>query len=144
MQLKNDYISVAEAAEKLGITKQAVYGKIKTVWKEYTINSDGKMYIDKCVLESDLQNQKKKIFSNDIIEQLLNSKEEQISILKEQIEYLKSENQKLHQLLDQQQQLQGQLQQKLLLEESVGSDEPEEQEQKVKKGFFAKFKKNKE
>lgn len=136
---------MSEAAEKLGVTKQAVYGKIKTVWKEYTIKSDGKMYIDKCVFESDLQNQKK-IFSNDnIIEQLLNSKEEQISIFKEQIDYLKSENKKLHQLLDQQQQLQAQLQQKLLLEEkSVGSDEPEEQEQKVKKGFFAKFiKKNK-
>jgi len=91
-------VKPTEYANELGISRQAVYAKIKKgVLKSKTIN--GKIYIilDKefeTIPRIDVEMQKKEELSHHLVDvkELLNSKEETISVLKESISDLKQTN----------------------------------------------------
>lgn len=143
--MKNKYISVSEFAKAAGVSKQAVYSRLKSQdLNKFIKLENGKKLINTKALE--LFNKSSSQSSFNQVEQGLESTErEYIESLKKQIEELQRDKQELYRLLDQQQQLTAQANatiKKLQApkEEAaiIQPEQPEQQEQK-KQGFFARL-----
>ena len=140
--MKNKYISVSEFAKAAGVSKQAVYSRLKSQdLNKFIKLENGKKLINTKALE--LFNKSSSQSSFNQVEQSLESTErEYIESLKKQIEELQRDKQELYRLLDQQQQLTAQanatIKQLQALKEEAAIIQPEQQEQK-KQGFFARI-----
>ena len=140
--MKNKYISVSEFAKAAGVSKQAVYSRLKSQdLNKFIKLENGKRLINTKALE--LFNKSSSQSSFNQVEQDLESTErEYIESLKKQIEELQRDKQELYRLLDQQQQLTAQANATIKLlqapKEEASIIQQERQEQK-KQGFFARL-----
>ena len=140
--MKNKYISVSEFAKAAGVSKQAVYSRMKSQdLNKFIKLENGKKLINTKALE--LFNKSSSQSSFNQVEQGLESTErEYIESLKKQIEELQRDKQELYRLLDQQQQLTAQANATIKLlqapKEEASIIQQERQEQK-KQGFFARL-----
>lgn len=139
---KDKYISIADFAEQAGVSKQAVYSRLKSQdLNKFIKLENGKKLISTNALK--LFNKSSSQSSFNQVEQGLESTErEYIESLKKQIEELQRDKQELYRLLDQQQQLTAQanatIKQLQAPKEEAAIIQPEQQEQK-KQGFFARL-----
>ena len=141
---KDKYISIADFAKQAGVSKQAVYSRLKSQDLNKLVKlENGKKLINTKALE--LFNKSSSQSSFNQVEQGLESTErEYIESLKKQIEELQRDKQELYRLLDQQQQLTAQANatiKQLQLQapkEEASVIQQEKQEQK-KQGFFARL-----
>lgn len=141
---KDRYISIADFAKQAGVSKQAVYSRLKSQdLNKFIKLENGKKLINTKALE--LFNKSSSQSSFNQVEQGLESTErEYIESLKKQIEELQRDKQELYRLLDQQQQLTAQANatiKQLQLQapkEEASVIQQEKQEQK-KQGFFARL-----
>ena len=141
---KDKYISIADFAKQAGVSKQAVYSRLKSQdLNKFIKLENGKKLINTKALE--LFNKSSSQSSFNQVEQGLESTErEYIESLKKQIEELQRDKQELYRLLDQQQQLTAQANatiKQLQLQapkEEASVIQQEKQEQK-KQGFFARL-----
>ena len=142
---KDRYISIADFAKEAGVTKQAVYSRLKSRDLNKLVKlENGKKLINTKALEFFNKPSSQSSFNQ--VEQGLESTErEYIEFLKKQIEELQRDKQELYRLLDQQQQLTAQanatikqLQALQAPKEEASVIQQEKQEQK-KQGFFARL-----
>ena len=141
---KDRYISIADFAKEAGVSKQAVYSRMKSQdLNKFIKLENGKKLMNTKALE--LFNKSSSQSSFNQLEQGLESTErEYIESLKKQIEELQRDKQELYRLLDQQQQLTAQANatiKQLQLQapkEEASVIQQEKQEQK-KQGFFARL-----
>ena len=139
---KDKYISIADFAKQAGVSKQAVYSRLKSQdLNKFIKLENGKKLINTKALE--LFNKSSSQSSFNQVEQGLESTErEYIESLKKQIEELQRDKQELYRLLDQQQQLTAQanatIKQLQAPKEEASVIQQEKQEQK-KQGFFARL-----
>lgn len=138
---KDKYISIADFAKQAGVSKQAVYSRLKSQDLNKLVKlENGKKLINTKALE--LFNKSSSQSSFNQVEQGLESTErEYIESLKKQIEELQRDKQELYRLLDQQQQLTAQANATIKLQapkEEASIIQQEQQEQK-KQGFFARL-----
>ena len=136
--MKNKYISVSEFAKAAGVSKQAVYSRMKSQDLNKFIKLDnGKKLITTKALEFF-----NKSSFNQVEQDLESTEREYIESLKKQIEELQRDKQELYRLLDQQQQLTAQANATIKLlqapKEEAAFIQQEKQEQK-KQGFFARL-----
>ena len=139
---KDKYISIADFAKQAGVSKQAVYSRLKSQdLNKFIKLENGKKLINTKALE--LFNKSSSQSSSNQFEQGLESTErEYIESLKKQIEELQRDKQELYRLLDQQQQLTAQANATIKLlqapKEETSIIQQEKQERK-KPGFFARL-----
>ena len=142
---KDKYISIADFAKQAGVSKQAVYSRLKSQdLNKFIKLENGKKLINTKALE--LFNKSSSQSSSNQVEQGLESTErEYIESLKKQIEELQRDKQELYRLLDQQQQLTAQANATIKLlqvpkeEASVIQQEKQEKQEQKKQGFFARL-----
>lgn len=135
---KDRYISIADFAKEAGVSKQAVYSRLKSQdLNKFIKLENGKKLINTKALE--LFN---KSSFNQVEQDLESTEREYIESLKKQIEELQRDKQELYRLLDQQQQLTAQANATIKLlqapKEEASIIQQERQEQK-KPGFFARL-----
>ena len=145
---KDRYISIADFAKEAGVSKQAVYSRLKSQdLNKFIKLENGKKLINTKALELFNKSSSQSSFNQSFnqVEQGLESTErEYIESLKKQIEELQRDKQELYRLLDQQQQLTAQANatiKQLQLQapkEEASVIQQEKQEQK-KQGFFARL-----
>ena len=143
--MKNKYISVSEFAKAAGVSKQAVYSRLKSQdLNKFIKLENGKKLINIKALEFFNKSSSQSSFNQ--VEQGLESTErEYIESLKKQIEELQRDKQELYRLLDQQQQLTAQanatIKKLQAPKEEAAVIQPEQQEQQERKkpGFFARL-----
>ena len=135
---KDRYISIADFAKEAGVSKQAVYSRLKSQdLNKFIKLENGKKLINTKALE--LFNKSSSQSSFNQVEQGLESTErEYIESLKKQIEELQRDKQELYRLLDQQQQLTAQANATKQLQAPKEEASIIQQEQK-KQGFFARL-----
>ena len=135
---KDKYISIANFAKEAGVSKQAVYSRLKSQdLNKFIKLENGKKLINTKALE--LFNKSSSQSSFNQVEQGLESTErEYIESLKKQIEELQRDKQELYRLLDQQQQLTAQANATKQLQATKEEASIIQQEQK-KQGFFARL-----
>ena len=142
---KDRYISIADFAKEAGVSKQAVYSRLKTQdLNKFIKLENGKKLINTKALEFFNKSSSQSSFNQ--VEQGLESTErEYIESLKKQIEELQRDKQELYRLLDQQQQLTAQANATIKLlqspkeEASVIQQEKQEKQEQKKQGFFARL-----
>ena len=143
---KDRYISIADFAKEAGVSKQAVYSRLKSQdLNKFIKLENGKKLINTKALELFNKSSSQSSFNQSFnqVEQGLESTErEYIESLKKQIEELQRDKQELYRLLDQQQQLTAQanatIKQLQAPKEEASVIQQEKQEQK-KQGFFARL-----
>ena len=142
---KDRYISIANFAKEAGVSKQAVYSRLKSQdLNKFIKLENGKKLINTKALEFFNKSSSQSSFNQ--VEQGLESTErEYIESLKKQIEELQRDKQELYRLLDQQQQLTAQANATIKLlqatkeEASVIQQEKQEKQEQKKQGFFARL-----
>ena len=140
---KDKYISIADLAKQAGVSKQAVYSRLKSSQdlNKFIKLENGKKLINTKALE--LFNKSSSQSSFNQAEQGLESTErEYIEFLKKQIEELQRDKQELYRLLDQQQQLTAQANatiKKLQAPKEEASVIQQEKQEQKKQGFFARL-----
>ena len=142
---KDRYISIADFAKQAGVSKQAVYSRIKSQdLNKFIKLENGKKLINIKALE--LFNKSSGQSSFNQAEQGLESTErEYIESLKKQIEELQRDKQELYRLLDQQQQLTAQANATIKQlqapkeDTSIIQQEQQERQEQKKQGFFARL-----
>lgn len=143
--MKNKYISVSEFAKAAGVSKQAVYSRLKSQdLNKFIKLENGKKLINTKALEFFNKSSSQSSFNqfNQVEQGLESTEREYIESLKKQIEELQRDKQELYRLLDQQQQLTAQANATIKLlqapKEETSIIQQEKQEQK-KQGFFARL-----
>ena len=136
---KDKYISIADFAKQAGVSKQAVYSRLKSQdLNKFIKLENGKKLINTKALELFNKSSSQSSF-NQCVEQGLESTErEYIEFLKKQIEELQRDKQELYRLLDQQQQLTAQANATIKLQAPKEETSIIQQERK-KPGFFARL-----
>ena len=140
--MKNKYISVSEFAKAAGVSKQAVYSRLKSQdLNKFIKLENGKKLINTKALEFFNKSSSQSSF-NQVEQDLESTEREYIESLKKQIEELQRDKQELYRLLDQQQQLTAQANATIKLlqapKEETAFIQQEKQERK-KPGFFARL-----
>ena len=147
---KDRYISIADFAKEAGVSKQAVYSRLKTQdLNKFIKLENGKKLINTKALELFNKSSSQSSFNQSFnqVEQGLESTErEYIEFLKKQIEELQRDKQELYRLLDQQQQLTAQANATIKLlqapkEEAsiIQQEQQQERQEQKKQGFFARL-----
>ena len=142
---KDKYISIADFAKEAGVSKQAVYSRLKTQdLNKFIKLENGKKLINTKALEFFNKSSSQSSFNQ--VEQGLESTErEYIEFLKKQIEELQRDKQELYRLLDQQQQLTAQANATIKQlqapkeDTSIIQQEQQERQEQKKQGFFARL-----
>ena len=142
---KDRYISIADFAKQAGVSKQAVYSRLKSQdLNKFIKLENGKKLINTKALELFNKSSSQSSFNhfNQVEQDLESTEREYIEALKKQIEELQRDKQELYRLLDQQQQLTAQanatIKQLQAPKEEASIIQQEKQEQK-KQGFFARL-----
>ena len=142
---KDKYISIADFAKEAGVSKQAVYSRLKSQdLNKFIKLENGKKLINTKALELFNKSSSQSSFNqfNQVEQGLESTEREYIEFLKKQIEELQRDKQELYRLLDQQQQLTAQanatIKQLQAPKEEASIIQQEKQEQK-KQGFFARL-----
>lgn len=153
MNQDQEYISIAEFAERVGVSKQAVYQRLNKSLKAYVKDISGKKSIniraledlygkDSCSrLEQDIQGEFKGVEQDidqekevQLINKLIDTLQEELKSKDEQIKEKDLQIKELHNLLDQQQQLTALDRKKIVeLEDRLAnaSDQSDDQEEET-------------
>lgn len=132
---KDRYISIADFAKEAGVSKQAVYSRMKSQDLNKLVKlENGKKLINTKALE--LFN---KSSFNQVEQGLESTEREYIESLKKQIEELQRDKQELYRLLDQQQQLTAQANATIKLLQAPKEEASIIQQERKKPGFFARL-----
>lgn len=139
---KDKYISIADFAEQAGVSKQAVYSRLKSQdLNKFIKLENGKKLISTNALKLFNKSSSQSNF-NQVGQGIESTEREYIESLKKQIEELQKDKQELYRLLDQQQKLTAQanatIKQLQAPKEEAAIIQQEKQEQK-KQGFFARI-----
>lgn len=143
--MKNKYISVSEFAKAAGVSKQAVYSRLKSQdLNKFIKLENGKKLINTKALELFNKSSSQSSFNqfNQVEQGLESTEREYIESLKKQIEELQRDKQELYRLLDQQQQLTAQANatiKKLQAPKEEASIIQQERQEQKKQGFFARL-----
>lgn len=111
MNQEEEYIGIAEFAERAGCSKQAVYQRLNKSLKKYVKVEKGKKCINIKALEDLYSKEVEQVFQgkSQDVEQGLNKEiqgmEQLVDVLKEQLKVKDKQIDELHNLLNQQQQL---------------------------------------
>ena len=133
---KDKYISIADFAKQAGVSKQAVYSRMKSQDLNKLVKlENGKKLINTKALEFFNKSSSQ---SSQVEQGLESTEREYIESLKKQIEELQRDKQELYRLLDQQQQLTAQANATIKLLQSPKEEASVIQERK-KPGFFARL-----
>ena len=137
---KDRYISIANFAKEAGVSKQAVYSRLKSQdLNKFIKLENGKKLINTKALELFNKSSSQSSF-NQCVEQGLESAErEYIEFLKKQIEELQRDKQELYRLLDQQQQLTAQANATIKKLQAPKEETSIIQQERKKPGFFARL-----
>lgn len=142
---KDKYISIANFAKEAGVSKQAVYSRLKSQdLNKFIKLENGKKLINTKALELFNKSSSQSSFNqfNQVEQGIESTEREYIESLKKQIEELQRDKQELYRLLDQQQQLTAQanatIKKLQAPKEEAAVIQQEKQEQK-KQGFFARL-----
>ncbi len=95
-------LSVAEAAEALGVTRDAIHKRIRRGTVEYEKGEDGRfyVYVDTSTLELDQSADKSKDESKvEVLERLIEGQEDRIAFLEREMERRGDETARLHQIV---------------------------------------------
>ena len=143
---KDKYISIADFAKQAGVSKQAVYSRMKSQDLNKLVKlENGKKLINTKALEFFNKSSSQ---SSQVEQGLESTEREYIESLKKQIEELQRDKQELYRLLDQQQQLTAQanatikqLQLQAPKEEAsiIQQEQQQERQEQKKQGFFARL-----
>lgn len=146
---KDRYISIADFAKEAGVSKQAVYSRLKSQdLNKFIKLENGKKLINTKALELFNKSSGQSSFNNQVEQGLESTEREYIEALKKQIEELQRDKQELYRLLDQQQQLTAQanatikqLQLQAPKEEAsiIQQEQQQERQEPKKQGFFARL-----
>ena len=140
---KDRYISIADFAKEAGVSKQAVYSRLKTQdLNKFIKLENGKKLINTKALELFNKSSSQSSFNQSFnqVEQGLESTErEYIEFLKKQIEELQRDKQELYRLLDQQQQLTAQANATIKKLQAPKEEASIIQQEQKKQGFFARL-----
>ena len=136
---KDRYISIADFAKEAGVSKQAVYSRLKSQdLNKFIKLENGKKLINTKALEFFNKSSSQASFHQ--VEQGLESTErEYIESLKKQIEELQRDKQELYRLLDQQQQLTAQANATIKQLQAPKEEASIIQQERKKPGFFARL-----
>ena len=135
--MKNKYISVSEFAKAAGVSKQAVYSRLKSQdLNKFIKLENGKKLINTKALEFFNKSSSQ---SSQVEQGLESTEREYIESLKKQIEELQRDKQELYRLLDQQQQLTAQANATIKLLQSPKEEASVIQQERKKPGFFARL-----
>ena len=141
---KDKYISIADFAKQAGVSKQAVYSRLKSQdLNKFIKLENGKKLINTKALEFFNKSSSQSSF-NQVEQDLESTEREYIESLKKQIEELQRDKQELYRLLDQQQQLTAQAnatikQLQLQAPKEEASVIQQEKQERKKPGFFARL-----
>lgn len=139
MNQEEEYISIAEFAERAGCSKQAVYQRLNKSLKKYVKVEKGKKCINIKALEDLYSKEVEQVFQGKSqgVEQGLNKEiqvlNDVIQTLNEQLAVKDQQIAALHNLLDQQQHLAAMDRQKIAELEDKLAQEPEEDIEPVRK-----------
>lgn len=162
MNQDQEYISIADFAERAGVSKQAVYQRLNKSLKTYVKDVDGKksiniraledLYgIDACSrLEQDIQGEFKgveqgidQVKEDQLINKLVETLQEELKSKDEQIREKDLQIKELHNLLDQQQQLTAldrkkivELEDRLANASDQSADQEEETTEQIQKKWW--------
>ena len=140
---KDRYISIADFAKEAGVSKQAVYSRLKSQdLNKFIKLENGKKLINTKALELFNKSSSQSSFNQSFnqVEQGLESTErEYIESLKKQIEELQRDKQELYRLLDQQQQLTAQANATIKKLQAPKEEASIIQQEQKKQGFFARL-----
>ena len=142
---KDRYISIADFAKEAGVSKQAVYSRLKSQdLNKFIKLENGKKLINTKALELFNKSSSQSSFNqfNQVEQGLESTEREYIEFLKKQIEELQRDKQELYRLLDQQQQLTAQANatiKKLQAPKEEASIIQQEKQEQKKQGFFARL-----
>ena len=135
---KDRYISIANFAKEAGVSKQAVYSRLKSQdLNKFIKLENGKKLINIKALE--LFNKSSSQSSFKVEQDLESTEREYIEFLKKQIEELQRDKQELYRLLDQQQQLTAQANATIKLLQAPKEEASVIQQERKKPGFFARL-----
>jgi hypothetical protein len=133
----NDFLTIKQAADKMGVTPQYVYKELNNKFKPYLLIVKGKKCLNKSILEEYAKEVEQPLSNNSTtIEQqetLLNTLQTTIDMLTNQLTIKDNQIENLNKLFDQQQQLQLIYAPKKLKK----LDKPIEQQEK--KGMFQRI-----
>ena len=134
---KDRYISIADFAKEAGVSKQAVYSRLKSQdLNKFIKLENGKKLINTKALEFFNKSSSQ---SSQVEQGLESTEREYIESLKKQIEELQRDKQELYRLLDQQQQLTAQANATIKLLQSPKEEASVIQQERKKPGFFARL-----
>lgn len=134
---KDKYISIADFAKQAGVSKQAVYSRMKSQDLNKLVKlENGKKLINTKALEFFNKSSSQ---SSQVEQGLESTEREYIESLKKQIEELQRDKQELYRLLDQQQQLTAQANATIKLLQSPKEEASVIQQERKKPGFFARL-----
>lgn len=142
---KDRYISIADFAKEAGVSKQAVYSRLKSQdLNKFIKLENGKKLINTKALELFNKSSSQSSFNqfNQVEQGLESTEREYIESLKKQIEELQRDKQELYRLLDQQQQLTAQANATIKLLQSPKEEASiiqQEKQERKKPGFFARL-----
>lgn len=140
--MKNKYISVSEFAKAAGVSKQAVYSRLKSQdLNKFIKLENGKKLINTKALELFNKSSSQSSFNqfNQVEQGLESTEREYIESLKKQIEELQRDKQELYRLLDQQQQLTAQANATIKKLQAPKEEASIIQQEQKKQGFFARL-----
>ena len=143
MSQDKSYISIAEFAERAGVSKQAVYQRLNKSLKKYVKIEKGKKYINIKALEDLYSKEVEQVFQGknqgveqgieaekegQLINRLIDTLQEELKQKDEQLNEKDRQIKELHNLLDQQQQLAAMDRKKILeLEDQLAQEQEEPQ-----------------
>lgn len=146
MSQDKSYISIAEFAERAGVSKQAVYQRLNKSLKKYVKVEKGKKCINIKALEDLYSKEVEQVFQGksqgveqgieeekegQLINKLIDTLQEELKQKDEQLNEKDRQIKELHNLLDQQQQLAAMDRKKILeLEDQLAHEQKEEEPQK--------------
>lgn len=144
---KDRYISIADFAKEAGVSKQAVYSRLKSQdLNKFIKLENGKKLINTKALELFNKSSSQSSFNQQVEQGLESTEREYIESLKKQIEELQRDKQELYRLLDQQQQLTAQanatikkLQAPKEETSIIQQEQQQERQEQKKQGFFARI-----
>ena len=154
MSTDKDYLTIKEVSRAAGVSVQSIYQRLETTLKDYVKVIKGKKYLDKKVLPDiynvDLENTVKDFkqenkdikqdFKGNNTDDTVKLLQDTLNTLRQQLEQKDKQIEELHNLLDQEQQLNA-INSKKILELEQKQDEPaapEQTETPKKENWFKK------
>jgi predicted RNase H-like nuclease (RuvC/YqgF family) len=110
--MNNEYLTIKQAAEQMGVTPQYVYKELNNKYKQFAITIKDKKYLDIKVLEEykkievEQQNNQQSINNEQLFATTLETLNKTVEMLTNQLTIKDNQIESLTKLIDQQQQLQ--------------------------------------